>query len=414
MRAGNDSSGAVSRDRRLIPAAVGLSAGGDFLAVIPLVAIVADATGSGFAVAALFAALWAPSVLLAPLAGRMVDRYENARLLGFVSLLQALAALTMIAVVDSVAGIIAVATLLGSGHAVAQAAEFALVPTIAAGRDLARLNGSVETARYVGMTAGPIAGGLLAAAGGVGIALAGNALSFVIVALMARLLTSRRRPERSDHSVGGSRAGDGFALLFGREPLRLTMIVAAGALVLMTTVWAAEPFFAREVLGAGDVGYGALMSCWTVGMAIGATVLAARVSAGMMASGAMVAIVIQGAGLAVPTIWLSLPLACAMYVIGGAAHGVKNVLLRTLIHEQVPTGHHGRAAAAYNALRNGAELIALAGGGALVTALGSRITLSLSGGLPILAALIGLAVLVGRRAPRDGRIPSTVAEGARS
>jgi hypothetical protein len=79
---------------------------------------------------------------------------------------------------------------------------------------------------------------------------------------------------------------------------------------------------------------------------------------------------------------------------------VKNVLARTLIGERVPAALHGRAFAAYNGLRNGAELIALAGGGALVAALGARETLALAGAIPVLAALAGLATYrVTRRAP---------------
>lgn len=385
-------------DRRLIAGSVGLSAGGDFLAVIPLASIVALSTGSGFAVAALFAALWAPSVLLAPLAGRLVDRVENACLLRRVSLLQAVVALAMIPASGSIAGIVTVAALLGCGHAIAQAAEFALVPAIAEGDELTHLNGSVETARYIGMTAGPLAGGALAAIGGTEVALAGNALTFVAVAIAAARLRARRAPARPTHAAGSDepRARDGLWLLFAREPLRLAMIVGAGSLVLMTTVWAAEPFFARDVLGAGDLGYGALVAAWTLGMAVGAMALAPRVPRALLASGAMVAIVVQGAGLALPSLWLSLPFAVALFVMGGAAHGVKNVLLRSLIQLEVPAASHGRAAAAYNALRNGAELLALAGGGALVTTLGARTTLSLSGGLPIIAALAGLAVLAAR------------------
>ena len=99
----------------------------------------------------------------------------------------------------------------------------------------------------------------------------------------------------------------------------------------------------------------------------------------------------QGAGLALPTLWLVLAFALVAYAIGGAAQGLKNVLIRTLIHERVPERLHGRAYAAYNAARNGAELVALAGGGLLVSAIGARWTLLIAGALPVLTATAALA-----------------------
>ena len=50
-------------------------------------------------------------------------------------------------------------------------------------------------------------------------------------------------------------------------------------------------------------------------------------------------------------------LACSF--VGGLGHGVKNVMFRSLIHVRVPDRLHGRAFAAYNGIRNGAELGAL-------------------------------------------------------
>jgi hypothetical protein len=64
------------RDVRLIAGAVGISALGDFLLWIPLTLHLQETTDSGFAVAALFVALWSPVVLLAPVAGLLVDRLE--------------------------------------------------------------------------------------------------------------------------------------------------------------------------------------------------------------------------------------------------------------------------------------------------------------------------------------------------
>jgi hypothetical protein len=134
---------------------------------------------------------------------------------------------------------------------------------------------------------------------------------------------------------------------------------------------------------------------------LGATTLPRRVPAAAAATAALVAIAVQGLGLALPTLWLALGFALVAYVVGGAAQGLKNVLIRTLIHERVPERLHGRAYAAYNGLRNGAELVALAGGGLLVSAIGARWTLLLAGALPVLAALAGLAA---RRAPRTAPV----------
>ena len=62
------------------------------------------------------------------------------------------------------------------------------------------------------------------------------------------------------------------------------------------------------------------------------------------------------------------------------------------LHERVPSRLHGRAYAAYNGLRNAAELFAMAAGGVLVVAIGARWTLFLAGAIPAFAGLAGIAV----------------------
>ena len=77
------------RDLRRLAAAVALSAMGDMLALIALVLAVHDLTASGFAVSALFATTLVPVVAMAPVAGLLVDRFENVRVLVAASLAQA-------------------------------------------------------------------------------------------------------------------------------------------------------------------------------------------------------------------------------------------------------------------------------------------------------------------------------------
>ena len=93
-------------------------------------------------------------------------------------------------------------------------------------------------------------------------------------------------------------------------------------------------------------------------------------------------------------------------MIGGVAHGTKNVLVRTLIHERVPAYLHGRAFAAYNGLRNFAEIFAVVGVGVLVVALGPRWTMFVAGTLPAIAGLVGLALYAQRRVAADAQAPA--------
>ena len=377
------------RDVRLLAGAVGLSALGDFLLWVPLTLHLHALTDSGLAMAALFAALWAPVVVLAPLAGLLVDRLEARAVLLVTSLGQAAIAASLALALDSVAAILALAAVLGTGFAFAGPAEFALLPAIAGRERLTEANGVVESARYAGMTAGPVLGGVLAGLGGTGTAMLVNAGTFASVAGAALLLRARRLPGERRPS---DRARDGIVHLFRDRTLGRVTGVIFVSLLFMTATVTAEVFFLREDLELSGAAYGLLFAPWMIGMALGALVVARRVPAALLAPAVLAAVAVQGAGLALPTALLSVTFCAAMWLIGGLGHGTKNVLARTLIQERVPDRLHGRAFAAYNGLRNAAELVALAGGGLLVAAAGGRLTLALAGAVPVLAALAGLAL----------------------
>jgi MFS family permease len=132
-------------------------------------------------------------------------------------------------------------------------------------------------------------------------------------------------------------------------------------------------------------------------MVAGASVLARRVPPALLAAGALAAVAIQGAGLLGAALSSVLALAVSGFALGGIAHGAKNVLLRTLIHERVPESLRGRAYSAYNAARNAAELGALVAGGVLVGAIGARAALLISGAVPLAIGASALALATARR-----------------
>lgn len=416
-------SNARSHDLRLLAGGAGLSALGDFMAIFPLILHVRQRTGSALAVSALIFALWGPVVFVSGWAGAIVDRFENRRILIVVSLAQAAVVAAMLAGVDQLWALVALMVLLGCGVAVSQPAEFALVPA-AAGPDVdaARANGLMETTRAVGFTAGPVVGGALGAAGLLWLALALNALSFLLVAGAAALLHARRAPEphaepgpepeaeaASRRRAATVRARDGFVFLARRRDLAITLGGAVAALLVFSMSATAEPFFVTNVLGAGSLAYGVLLTSWTLGMAAGSAGVAPRVGRAQLTAGALVAVILQGLGIAGGALSTVLGMALIGFSLGGVAHGVKNVLLRTLIHERAPEDMRGRVFAAYNGARNGAELGALALGGVAVGVLGARSALLAAGLGP---AAIGAACLLLLITRRRAAAASTTNEGS--
>jgi Na+/melibiose symporter-like transporter len=128
------------RDFALVTISVGVSSVGDFVAWIALMLMVRAMTDSGIAVAATVLCVWGPIVFFAPWIGLIVDRIETRRLIVLMSLVQAATAAAL-AFQSGLALVLALTFLLGTGGAIAQAAEFTLVPAVAGEDRLSEANG---------------------------------------------------------------------------------------------------------------------------------------------------------------------------------------------------------------------------------------------------------------------------------
>lgn len=391
------------RDLRVVAGAICLSALGDGVALIALALrakeLSGEGMGGGIAIAGMFICLWAPVVLLAGHVGLLVDRVETRSLLVAVSGAQALVAVAL-AVVESQVLLYLLAALLGCGIAIAQAAEFALVPAVAGSRSLQSANGTVETARALGFTVGPVCGSLLVAAGGTAAAMLVDAASFLVVGLAGLALSVRRSGTREGEGER-RRARDGIRFLLADPVVALMVVVVFVSLLFMSASIPADLVYVEDVLGVEDIGIGIVLSAWMLGMLVGSNVVGRRISIGALAAAAMVGVTVQGLGKLLAPLWLVFGFMLVTYFVGGIGHGLKNVASRTLIHVRVAPERHGRAFAAWNGVRNAAELGALAVGGVLVGAVGARETLWLAGGLSALAGVVGLLVLVGQRGAPD-------------
>jgi MFS family permease len=375
------------RDFRLMLVAWGASMFGDFLAVIALTVRVQEASGSGLAVAALLAALGIPAGLLNPVAGWLVDRVETTRLLAATAAAQAVVALAL-ALVDSVAATVALAFLLGCGLAIEAPALFALLPRVV-GEELApRASGVLEAARYAGLTIGLLSGGVLTGALGSGATMLVDVGTFVLGAVTALSLRTRRRAEVARAQIGSDMTA-GLRLLGADAALRLSVLVLASAILFAAIVNVAEVFLAKDELGAGDAGFGALAASWGLGMTVGALGSGRRLTGSNSARAVVLMTIVSGAILALTALAPVLAVALVLFVVGGASNGISNVAMRVLIQARVPDELRGRAYSAYHGGITVVEFLAFASGGVLVELLGPRGTFAVAGLGALAAGALG-------------------------
>lgn len=326
----------------------------------------------GIAVAAMIICAILPLVVLAPLTGRMADRYDSRTLLLGAGAFQA-AAISAMPFTDSVPVLLALAFATSSANALIRPTISALVPNMTTEGDLPRAVAMIQTGLLIGMAAGPAASGFVIAHHGSGTALTAAACSAGLSALLACDIRTRR---------GGIRAGGPEHRDSQRPPwslrsdrLLMVMVIGTGAAVAaLAAINVLEVFLVRETYGASESTYGLINACWTAGMAGGAWVAAAifrRVTdAGtvawiLMGCLGLTGVVVIAMGAPLPAVAMLIPL----YLIGGVLNATENSSMQISVARRVPERYRGRASARINGLVNGASLIGFAVGGALETAM---------------------------------------------
>ncbi len=378
------------RDFLLIFGAFALSALGDYVALITLTLRVQETTGSGWAVAALLLTGLVPPVLLAPVAGLLVDRLETVRVLVVTALLQAAVAAAM-ALTPEVFPTLGLSFLLGVGLAVTQPALFALLPRAVGEDRTTQANAFLEVARWGGAAAGPVLAAVLSETFGAGSTLLANAGTFVAVAVLVSMLRVRRRPEPQPEGAPAPRGQAREGLVFiAREPLLRLVVPMVGLMVVFAAADnVAEVFFAKDVLSAGDTGYGVLITTWTIGMVMGSTAAGRFLTPAQLAPAVVILPIIGGAAVVVAATGAIYPLAVAMFLVGGFANGVELVGMRSLLHRRVPDRLRGRAFSLYFGMVQAAQIVALGVSGGLVEAAGARMTMVIAGAGTAAVGVVG-------------------------
>ena len=373
------------RDLHLVVWARAISFFGDMAATFALVLrMQAHGAGAG-AVAMLLIADLAPIVLLTGVAGRLVDRYDNRRLLLVSSLAQAAVCAVLVFVTAPVTVLILVA-LLGAGQAINLTTWQALLPAVVGADELSRAVGQAQAACTIAGISAPPLSSVLTGSVGAGAALLVDTGTFLVITAAALLLHTGR-VTRADRSAGFAKMEGGLAIV-RRDPVLRTTIALLGLFILLgASVNVVEVFLVRETLGASAMWFGVASGAYSVGV-LGGAVLAGRFTASVTQARALVlGAVVLGAGLC--GMGLSPGVVCLIGVgiVTGVSNGVLNVSSNALILGRAVAAERGRVGALVGGVTSGTQLVAYAVGGAVAVVLTPREIFVLAGLLGMLAPL---------------------------
>jgi MFS family permease len=255
-----------------------LSLFGDFFNYVALAWLVLQLTGSGLALGSVLVVEALPRAVLMLVGGALADRL-SARLtmLGSMGLRTAVVApLAVLVLAGRVQmwEVYAIAVVFGVVDAFYMPARSSILPKVVADHELEPGNAVLNVTAQTSVILGPVLGGLIVAALGIGWAFAADAACFAIGFLFILWLPSAARTAPGEAHPDGGLGGQivaGFRYAWADSGIRVLLIVIAvidfaanGALGV------GLPTLAHGRFAAGAAGLGILLGAWGVGATLGA------------------------------------------------------------------------------------------------------------------------------------------------
>ena len=362
---------------------------GDVVQTVTLALLVYELTGSGLGVAAVVAAEVLPVVLLAPLAGALVDRLPRVRVMVAADLVRA-ALVTLLALShDSLWLVLAVAIGTSAGTVFFNPAAGSVLPALVRTDALVAANSGIWTAAVLSqILLAPLAGLVVATAGfSAGFAL--NALSYAASALVLRGLAVPGPPAHLERRRLLRDAGEGARHLVGDRLLRALAVAQLLAALSAGATSALLVVYAGESLGVSGSGYGALLSAIGVGAALGPLALLRFIGSPRRPALVFGPFAVRGLVDLVLAATTSMPVAAGALVGYGLATSTGAVTFSSMLQAETPDHVRGRVFAAMDLLWQAGRLVSLAVGGVLAEVAGIQAVYVLGGVLLILAAVLG-------------------------
>lgn len=370
-------------------ALLGASFLGDFVALTALYLRLAP-RGHGWTIAALAIAGSLPLVLLAPVAGMVIDRVPAKRLLVGLGLGEAVVSVAL-GRFHGEAATLALMLALSSLVAFSRPGYTALTPTIAGEENVARAQGLLQATMGGASILGPVIGGLLVGAVGQSWPLYVDALSFALAAGATTMLRHDRRPSPAttleDIRHDGQMAG--LTLVWGDRLLRPVVVSVAIFMLTLGMVNVAEVFFITRTLHGSATLYGLVGTSFGAGSIVG-SIAAQKLSQDLvhLARSILVGIAVIGVAIGAVGLVSVVGYVYPLLAVGGVAVGVANVAAMTLFTVRTPEALRGRMFAAVGAIFTSCEISSMALGGVILTLVAPRTVFQISGVLSTVSALV--------------------------
>ncbi|MER7762995.1 MFS transporter [Streptomyces sp. NPDC097619] len=393
------------RGFRLLLAGQLSSTVGDYCYAVALPWLILSGDGGPVLLGTVLACYGIPRVVTIPLGGVVADRYGGRRIMLLTDLVRA-AAVGVLAVLaatgtPTLASLAPIAVILGACSGMFIPASYTLLPALLPKDELGRGNALSTMVNQAGGLLGPTAGGALVAAFGAGPALAVDACSFLVSALvLARVrTTAEKEAERAaDGPEGeGTAAADGAGKARETGPTfrellrhgRLLHVILVVALVCNLafngTIEVALPGLAHE--GMGATGYGVLLTCLSLGGLAGSVVAARSRPVESPAYLFAVLAVVMGVALGAVPYAGGLVGAAVCVCVYAVASGWQNIVVVTMLQVWTPPHLIGRVMSLVMLAVMGTFPVSVAVAGFGVRQLGAAPF------FPVAGAAIALAVL---------------------
>lgn len=248
-----------------------ISSGGDWFALIPLLALLHRLTGTGLYGGLVLTADTLVFALLSPYAGTLADRVDRKRIVvvaevvsvGFVLLLLLVDASTPWLGVVGIGGVAA-------AKAFAQPAGGAATPNLVPLEDLALATVMNGIAWGSMLAVGAALGGLLSAVAGTSVCFLVDAASFVLSALLVQRCRTSFQATRVEREHPGFRVAIGEAYRYARaDRVVLALLTAKPGIAFANGALVLFPLLATDVFGVGEGGLGLMYAARGLGVLLG-------------------------------------------------------------------------------------------------------------------------------------------------